>query len=326
MTGISTVAAVLTAIICMVGGRAAAQEASKCQLQQIASIPVILRDNRPLVEVTVNGRKALMLIDTGAERSLLYVDKAIEYGLNPVGGGSSFAGVGGEAGSYDVTVARFGFGGAEVKNLLFYGLKIAAEPDTIGIFGLDLLGQADVELDIPDNAIRLFKSMNCHNANMAVWTKEPTFADMDPTGAEFHLEVKLNGVPVNAVLDSGAQVSFVTLEAATRVGSRPDATSSVGEASGIGEVKVDTRTTVFKSLAIGDEEIRNAKLRAGDLFRGKPETWIDMLRLTGNTTELLLGMDFIRSHRIYVATDQKRMFFSYVGGPIFQVTAGAAAH
>jgi hypothetical protein len=34
---------------------------------------------------------------------------------------------------------------------------------------------------------------------------------------------------------------------------------------------------------------------------------------------MLLGADFIRAHRIYIAKSQGKLYFSYNGGPIFQV-------
>jgi hypothetical protein len=33
---------------------------------------------------------------------------------------------------------------------------------------------------------------------------------------------------------------------------------------------------------------------------------------------MLLGADFLRAHRVYVAHSQRRMYFTYEGGPVFQ--------
>ena len=33
--------------------------------------------------------------------------------------------------------------------------------------------------------------------------------------------------------------------------------------------------------------------------------------------EMLIGADFVRSHRIYVALGQRKVYFSYLGGPVF---------
>ncbi|MEA1674201.1 hypothetical protein [Nitrospirillum sp. BR 11163] len=36
--------------------------------------------------------------------------------------------------------------------------------------------------------------------------------------------------------------------------------------------------------------------------------------------DMLLGLDFLRAHRMFVAHSQHRIYFTYVGGPVFQVT------
>jgi hypothetical protein len=33
---------------------------------------------------------------------------------------------------------------------------------------------------------------------------------------------------------------------------------------------------------------------------------------------MLLGTDFLRAHRLLVAHSQRKLYFTYVGGPVFQ--------
>src|SRR5262249_18624107 len=40
--------------------------------------------------------------------------------------------------------------------------------------------------------------------------------------------------------------------------------------------------------------------------------------------EMLIGIDFFLSHRIYVSKRQRRMFFTYSGGPVFALNVAAA--
>ena len=69
-----------------------------------------------------------------------------------------------------------------------------------------------------------------------------------------------------------------------------------------------TRTWIapFASFKIGDEEIRNTRLRIGDIA-----TDIDML----------IGADFFLSHHLYVASSQHKLYFTYNGGPVFDLSA-----
>jgi predicted aspartyl protease len=303
--------------------QAAAQDTPKCHLQQIAEIPVIFRNNKPLVQVTINGRKALMLADSGAVRSLLFKAGAESVGLSPVGTDATFAGVGGIRGAYEVTIPRFGLGDTTVNNLRLFVIDGGLGRDVIGVFGADLLGQTDVEFDISHGAIRLFDEKDCARTNLAYWSKEPSVADLDPSGAEFHLPLSLNGTIIHALLDSGAQVSVVTSEAAARVGGHREALGATGLMGGVGARQVDEEAVVFDTLRVGDEEIKKAKLLVGDYFRATREVAIDshIKRSGSDETEMLLGADFVRSHRIFVSIKQKRIYFTYAGGPVFQVVA-----
>ena len=39
---------------------------------------------------------------------------------------------------------------------------------------------------------------------------------------------------------------------------------------------------------------------------------------------MLLGADFLRAHRVLVAHSQRKMYFTYEGGPVFQPRAAEA--
>ena len=39
---------------------------------------------------------------------------------------------------------------------------------------------------------------------------------------------------------------------------------------------------------------------------------------------MLIGADFFLSHRVYVANSQRKLYFTYNGGPVFNLTAGPA--
>src|SRR5262249_18166067 len=62
------------------------------------------------------------------------------------------------------------------------------------------------------------------------------------------------------------------------------------------------------SFKIGDEEIQHTKLRFGDL--------------TLPDTDMLIGADFFLSHRVFVATSQRKLYFTYNGGPVFNLATG----
>jgi len=114
--------------------------------------------------------------------------------------------------------------------------------------------------------------------------------------------VLLNGKKLNAVIDSGASVTSVTLDAAKRAGIKLDAPNvqRLGESVGVGEARVARWGATFDTLQIGGEIIRNADVGVLDASFGQ--------------IDLLLGADFLRAHRVLFAMSQHKLYISYIGG------------
>jgi tetratricopeptide (TPR) repeat protein len=101
----------------------------------------------------------------------------------------------------------------------------------------------------------------------------------------------------------------LSLKAAARVGIKPDSPGvvSAGPTWGFGSNTIPSYIAPFSSFKIGEEEIRNTRLRIAD---------IDL-----PNADMLIGPDFFLSHRIYVANSQHRLYFTYNGGPVFNLSS-----
>ncbi len=101
----------------------------------------------------------------------------------------------------------------------------------------------------------------------------------------------------------------MSLKAAARVGIKPDSPGvvSAGSTWGFGSNTFPSYIAPFSSFKIGEEEIRNTRLRIAD---------IDL-----PNADMLIGPDFFLSHRIYVANSQHRLYFTYNGGPVFNLSS-----
>ena len=40
--------------------------------------------------------------------------------------------------------------------------------------------------------------------------------------------------------------------------------------------------------------------------------------------QMILGVDFLRSHRVFIANSQRKVYFTYTGGTVFPKTADKA--
>jgi len=75
----------------------------------------------------------------------------------------------------------------------------------------------------------------------------------------------------------------------------------------------------FQSFAIGNESIPDVRIRFADLYRDATYTDTSS-RIKKNAMRnqpMLLGADFLRAHRVLVSHSQRKMYFAYVGGPVF---------
>jgi tetratricopeptide (TPR) repeat protein len=88
--------------------------------------------------------------------------------------------------------------------------------------------------------------------------------------------------------------------------------TEAGYSSGIGRALVKNYIATASSFKIGDgEEIKNARLRIADL--DLPDT------------DMLLGSDFFVSHHIFVSNSQRKLYLTYNGGPVFNLTKTMSA-
>jgi hypothetical protein len=235
-------------------------------------------------------------------------------------------GIGGETAVENALIDELAIG--EMRQRSFRAL-VAGEHDFGGdvalVLGEDFLHRVDVEFDLPHGAVRLFEARECAAATpLAYWTKEAAASveieridDADPS---IELTVTINGRAVAAQLDSGAWQSVLTKAEAARLGVTTDSPGvvAVGCGRGLGRAPLESWSGPFESIAIGNEVIRNPTLHFADLWRKvaytEPGRLVPVSRVH---PQLLLGADFLRTHRVLVAHSQRRMYFTYEGGTVF---------
>jgi predicted aspartyl protease len=304
-----------------------------CQLIKLGELPVKFDHNRPLVPVSINGTSGWFLVDTGAQASMMFGGAARAFGLHQFTQDHvTFSGVGGSKDAEYTVVKDFALSDVKVKSLTFYVIGQSGSPAEAGLLGRDFLSHFNLEFDLANKALRLWKTEHCGNQSLAYWTNTPGGTDLDNDGynGQYSVKSSINGRAIKAILDSGATTSVVTSDAASAVGLRPtDFTLERHKSAGIGDHLVDTRVATFDRVDIGTEQIHHARLEVADLFGDVKETETGSILpkrvQLRDQPDMLLGADFLRSHRVFIAADQHLMYFTYSGGPIFQVVGEAVA-
>ncbi len=312
---------VLALLLCATPPGAAADE---CQLVRYGELPVTMVGLRPHISGTINGVAAELLVDSGAWFSMLEPGSLDKYNLEArsVPGGLAITGVTGTAQARLANVSEFaleGFaGGRAIRDVEFLVLNKAILSGEDGLIGQNVIGQNDTEFDLANGVIRLYRTPNCSNRVLAYWHGKSDIAEMDirklaPSSPHLISNAKINGKNILVIFDTGATRSILRLKTAKRVGITPEDEGVIAggtQTNGIGKKSLETWIGRFDALDLGGETIKNAKLLVGE---------IDLPQ----NADMLLGIDFFLSHRIYVAADQRKLWFTYNGGPVFDLKMDA---
>ena len=298
---------------------AAVYAADGCKVQEIAKLPITMDSLRPKLPVKINGKDASFVLDSGAFFSTISTATAAQYNLKLLSApfGFRLEGVGGVTADAHVAIVKeFSLAGAVVKNVEF--VVAGSEVGGDGLMGQNLLQDFDVEYDLGHGMIHLWRTTGCGGVVLAYWLKPGEQYSSMPVDAIDERNphtigyAYLNGKRIKIAFDTGAFTSILSTQAAQRAGVKTDSpgVSEAGYSSGIGRGSVKDYIARFDSFKIGDgEEIRNARLRFAD---------IDL-----RFTDMLLGADFFISHRIFVSNREHKIFLSYSGGPVFDLSKHA---
>jgi len=298
----------------------AAGAADRCSLKVIAELPVTMEGLRPIVVAKINGADARFVADSGAAYSMVSAATVSEFKLpqRRAPRGFSIHGIGGSTTPAIATVQTFTLANHPIHsvNFLIGGNEVGAE--AVGLIGQDLMRRADVEFDLANGVLRLIEPEDCAERSRAYWAASKQFSTVDidapirarpqPIGTAF-----VNGVKVRVDFDTGTPISVLSLSAAKRAGITPSSPGAkpAGTIYGLGRSTVDVWTAPLASFKIGGEDIQNTQVLIGDIRL--PET------------DMLLGDDFFLSHRVYVANDQRKVYFTYNGGPVFDLRGTQSA-
>jgi hypothetical protein len=306
-------------ILALLAPAAPAAAAEPCKASLIGELPVTMEGMKPLVRAAINGSDELFVADSGAFYSMLMPAAAEQLHLRLQPAPGYLTGVGGTARVSMTTVKTFTIFKVDVHDVDFLVGGRDLFHGAAGILGQNVFRIGDVEYDLANRAIRILKPQgDCSKASLAYWANDKGLPysqiDIDfATRMRPHTMASayVNGVSIRVMFDTGADSSHLALDAAARAGVTPDSpgVKPGGDSRGIGAGVVHTWIAPVASFKIGDEEIRNTHLRIAER--------------TGHY-DMLIGADFFLSHRILVASSQHKLYFTYNGGPVFNLTTTPA--
>jgi predicted aspartyl protease len=276
-----------------------------CQLGQAASLDVKTgAEGMIFVGATVDGHKGDFLIDTGGMGLVLNATTATRLDNTPQRaflGGEFF---GGSKLEYGVLAKRMQIGSMSTTQPWFL-----IAPDRF--FASDAMGNIqphslwpryDVEIDFMKGKLNLFLPNQCPG-NVIYWTHEAYAAVPMTLDVSGHIVVGavLDGKPIDAVIDTGAQRSLLSLRAASH-NLDIDEDSKGIEARGSVVINEDVEAKryryPFKTLTFEGITIDNPQIEIAN---------------TGNDSRhdpLVLGIALLRQLHLFIAYDEKKLYLT----------------
>jgi tetratricopeptide (TPR) repeat protein len=290
--------------------------ATRCNLTMSPPVPISMDNLRPVITADIDGVEARFMIDTGSFWNFLWPAAAAEFKLplRDAPPGSYLYGIGGSFVPRIATAKSF-----SVAGISGHGAEFLVDNNDLGsgidgILGQDLFRLTDVDFDFANGALRFVRPEHCGNDILAYWATTQPIEEVrvDWTSRQqtrLIAKAAVNGRDIHVLFDTGAWRSILSLDAAKRAGITPESPGVVpaGATIGLGSKPVRVWAAPIDKFAIGGETIEHTHLLVGDIGL--------------DDADMLLGSDFFLAHHVYVAYSQDKVYFTYNGGPVFDVNA-----
>lgn len=289
---------VFAAVLAAVATAAGADDA--CHLTRYVSLPMTIESaGRVTVPVTLDGQVMNLLVDTGGAFSGLTESAAERLKLEPKTlRYVQFKMIGGKAVDKYVTVKSMEIAGSAIANrdfLLLPGGSSGIGFD--GILGAEFLKLFDVDFDFANAKIGLFSQKHCEG-KVVYWADDYAAVPFKLNdNGHIRLTLQLDGKDVDALIDTGAAFTLMSLEeAAYAFDLDADA------------IKANRNRHPFKTLSFGGVTVNNPDIVLVPDERTK---------IIGgfHKADMILGMGVLRQLHLYIAYKEKKLYVT-----------GASAH
>jgi hypothetical protein len=282
--------------------------AADCHVRQRAIVPLNIVGTTVLAPVSVNGISGTFILDTGASLTVVTPDAVQHFGLAlDEWTATTMRGIGGLERRRNADPRSVELGGVALHR------RSLAKDTTLrvatlsrgnvggqridGLLGRDFLSAFDLDLNFPERQLTLYDVQGC-SGRFLPWTGAYLSVPVgNPIESALIVPVELDGVPLRALLDSGAGQTLVAAPGMARLSLgldrlRDDPSRVV---NGIGPHSVTMWQHKFRDLKIGD-----------DTFAA-PRFLVSPIQLSP-TSDMLLGADWLMGRRVWISYATNQLF------------------
>ena len=286
-----------------------------CKLDVVADLPLQEANHHLLVDVLINEKPARMILDTGAETTILSPDAAKRLSLDREGPFGTVLGIGGErkALRFQADSIRLGTLHGSTWNFVVADVVSGySDPKPDGLLGADIFRTYDIDLNLPAGRLRAFyPEHDCsrpsvyltgptHSVDLEA-TTFPNYPTSFATLSMLRLHVKVGGQPLVAEIDTGAPHNIVFLTGLAKLKYTASDVKSDKRVYtiGIGPDAVRSLRHVLPELSIGDLEMRNVPVNLVNTTLGP----------TG--PDIIIGLNLIKQLHIWISHSSDDVIFQY---------------
>ena len=279
-----------------------------CQVEQRAVVPLQVAGTAVIVPVKVNGIEGSFILDTGAAQTVVTPDAVVHFDLAlDEWTATTMRGVGGIERRRNADPRSVELGGLPLHRRSLARdatLRVATLPRNMGVrepidglLGRDFLSAFDLSLDLSRRTLSLYEVHDC-SRRFLPWTEPYLSVPVEnPTESALVVPVELDGVPLRALLDSGAGQTLVAAPGMARLGLGLDRLSGDPSqiVSGMGPHTVTMWHHRFAALRVGGETF-NAPLFLVAQIQLNP------------ISDMLLGADWLMGRRVWISYATNQLF------------------
>lgn len=295
-----------TLTLALLASTCAAAEPASCDYGKGDVVPLrFLPSGLPVLDGSLNGQPAAFLLDTGAGQTYVLRPKLEAMKTFVMPSMSSASGIGGQVKRSITRLKTMDFGPVHVDKPYLFVMdnlhpSLAGQFDAI--LGMEDLAANDFEVDIAAGKLTIFKGRCAKDAAVA-WAPDAIDLPLNqgrPDTSPAQFTVSIGGRPTKAFFDTGAKLTTLDTKVAELLGVERKPDGEVNYAIGAGMQRTAMWSAAVKDLVVGKEKSAKAALEVGPLNGGA----------SGN--ELLIGLDYLKNHRLLFLPAQERFLVKAV--------------
>jgi predicted aspartyl protease len=275
-----------------------------CGTRLLGAVAIATPGGIPVVSASANGHELSLLLDTGAEQTILAPGAAGRIGAQPprIEFARPMRGIAGVMATREVELRSFSVGAVAIPwhRVLVAPIAIAAvsSPPLDGVLGADVLIDFDIDLDLAHQRLAFYRKQSCPTATPA-WTGPYTEIGVGRSRNE-HLffPVELDDRRIYAFLDTGSQRTVLSTATAkafalTEAVLARDPPITMRGATG---ERLEARLHRFSQLRVGNQLVRD------------PQIVVTTTKVSD--ADMVLGTDFLAARRLWLSYGSGRLFLS----------------